>query len=298
MSTTLADHGCSASTMHSEDWKLGCNQIDEGIVHHQHNFLSAPLLECFQFKWQFQKKKMWSGLLPPGMNESDFDISTDDEETPNVLVSTLKEESKNTDFKHIQSSNLEVQKHESIIECKPASPEVADEVKECQACPSGVSSDMWNKFQNLQKKNIEMKMEVNKRDRGQKRKRSRKESHAVVLFVCLCSERSTKESQLKELTQYFGINDRFKPHANKEAPPQWELVFYVDIFQSGLEISIDRAVAEGDIAQAEELSDRLATRELGVKIASAVACRNFVKAKQEAEASQESRKKKKLAWGY
>ena len=57
-------------------------------------------------------------------------------------------------------------------------------------------------------------------------------------------------------------------------------------------------MAEGDIDKAEELSDRLATRELGVKIAKAVACRNFVKAKQEAEAAQEARKKKKLAWGF
>lgn len=230
---------------------------------------------------------MWSGLLPPGVNESDVDISSDDEETPNGPVSTLKEESKSTDFKHIQPSNFEVQKHESIIECKPASPEVADEVQECQACPSGVSSDMWNKFQNLQQKNIEMKIQVNQRDRGKKRKRSRKAKLNKDNEERIKSEQSTKESQLKELTQYFGINDRFKPLASKEAPPK-----------SGLEISIDSAVAEGDIAQAEELSDRLATRELGVKIASAVACRNFVKAKQEAEASQESQKKKKLAWGF
>lgn len=34
-----------------------------------------------------------------------------------------------------------------------------------------------------------------------------------------------------------------------------------------------------------------------MKIAKAVACRNFVKAKQDAEASQEAQKKKKLAWG-
>lgn len=57
-------------------------------------------------------------------------------------------------------------------------------------------------------------------------------------------------------------------------------------------------MAEGDIAKAEELSDRLAIRELGVKIAKAAACRNFVKAKQEAEAAQEAQKKKKLAWGF
>lgn len=37
--------------------------------------------------------------------------------------------------------------------------------------------------------------------------------------------------------------------------------------------------------------------QLGVKIAKAAACRNFVKAKQEAEAAQEAQKKKKLAWG-
>lgn len=34
-----------------------------------------------------------------------------------------------------------------------------------------------------------------------------------------------------------------------------------------------------------------------MKIAKAVACRNFVKTKQDAEASQEAQKKKKLAWG-
>lgn len=32
--------------------------------------------------------------------------------------------------------------------------------------------------------------------------------------------------------------------------------------QSGLEKSIERAIAEGDVAKAEEMSDRLATREV------------------------------------
>ncbi|XP_025021651.1 protein FAM204A isoform X1 [Python bivittatus] len=68
--------------------------------------------------------------------------------------------------------------------------------------------------------------------------------------------------------------------------------------ESGLESSIDKCLAEGNISQAEELSDRLATRELGVKIAKAVACRNFVKTKQDAEATQEAQKNKKLAWGF
>uniref|UniRef100_A0ACB8FWB4 Uncharacterized protein n=1 Tax=Sphaerodactylus townsendi TaxID=933632 RepID=A0ACB8FWB4_9SAUR len=112
------------------------------------------------------------------------------------------------------------------------------------------------------------------------------------------SQQCANESQLRELTQYFGINDRFELPASKESAPK-----------SGLEISIDRAVADRDIARADELSDRLATREgcqfqvgkfleLGVKIAKAVACRNFVKMKREAEVSQEAQKKKKLAWRF
>ncbi|XP_062988784.1 protein FAM204A isoform X2 [Elgaria multicarinata webbii] len=227
---------------------------------------------------------MWSGLLPPGVNESDVDTSSDDEGTLDGPGSVLKEEREQKDFKNIQASDSEIQEPENITESKPCA---ADEVRESKMCPSGVSLDMWNKFQGLQKKNFEIKVQVkNQRDRGQKRKRYRK-ANLKKNNQGTESQQSINESQLKELTQYFGINDRFKPLASKEAPPK-----------SGLEISIDRSLAEGDISQAEELSDRLATRELGVKIAKAAACRNFVKAKQDAEASQEARKKKKLAWGF
>ncbi|XP_077206015.1 protein FAM204A isoform X2 [Paroedura picta] len=227
---------------------------------------------------------MWSGLLPPGVNESDVDASSD-EETLECPVPILKEERELKDFKGDQTSHFKSEGIESITESKPASA-VADDTQEFQTCPSGVSLDMWNKFQNLQKKNVEMKIQTNQRERGQKRKRFRK----VKLKTNKEddeSQQSTNESQLRELSQYFGINDRFESLASKQSTPK-----------SGLEISIDRALADGDTVRAEELSDRLATRELGVKIAKAVACRNFVKLKQDAEASQEAQKKKKLAWGF
>nr|XP_020642177.1 protein FAM204A [Pogona vitticeps]XP_020642178.1 protein FAM204A [Pogona vitticeps]XP_020642179.1 protein FAM204A [Pogona vitticeps]XP_020642180.1 protein FAM204A [Pogona vitticeps] len=231
---------------------------------------------------------MWSGLLPPGVNESDVDTSSDDEETLDGPEPMLEKEREERDFRRLQTSVSKTQRNEDVIERKPPSAAVADEVQESQACPPGISLDMWNKFQRLQKKNFEMKIQVkNQRDKGQKRKRSRKAKLKKNNQNINESQQSVQESQLKELTQYFGINDRFKPVASKEAPPK-----------SGLEISIDRSLAEGDIAQAEELSDRFATRELGVKIAKAVACRNFVKAKQDAEASQQAQKKKKLAWGF
>ncbi|XP_054839552.1 protein FAM204A [Eublepharis macularius] len=229
---------------------------------------------------------MWSGLLPAGVNESDINTSSEDDETLEGLVPILTEERDRKDFKDVQLSDFKTGGPEIITETKPAS-SVADDIQEFQTCPSGVSLDMWNKFQNLQQKNFEMKTQINQRGRGQKRKRSRKVKLKTNNTEEKESQQSINESWLKELTQYFGINDRFESLASKESTPK-----------SGLEISIDRTLADGDIARAEELSDRLATRELGVKITKAVACRNFVKTKQDAEASQEAQKKKKLAWGF
>ncbi|NWV19734.1 F204A protein, partial [Origma solitaria] len=208
---------------------------------------------------------MWSGLLPPGLNESDVDLSSDDgDESPD---SCSKQDSKE-DTERVQGIG-----EESNASSEPIVVPVTDEESESQACPPGVSVNIWNKFVELQKKHREMKMQAKEENRCRKRKRHRKGG-------------LENEDKWKELTQYFGINDRFESPVDSRAPQK-----------SGLELSIEKCVAEGDIAKAEELSDRLAIRELGVKIAKAAACRNFVKAKQETEAAQEAQKKKKLAWG-
>lgn len=81
---------------------------------------------------------MWSGLLPAGVNQSDVDTNSDDEETVVCPVATLKEESEE------KASDFEIGRPESITESKPVSAAVADEVQEFQACPSGVSLDMWD----------------------------------------------------------------------------------------------------------------------------------------------------------
>ncbi|KTF95306.1 hypothetical protein cypCar_00011853, partial [Cyprinus carpio] len=54
-----------------------------------------------------------------------------------------------------------------------------------------------------------------------------------------------REEHWKELTQYFGINDRLKPPPCSRPP-----------LMSGLQKSIESAIAEGDCGKAEELSDR------------------------------------------
>ncbi|KAF1430014.1 hypothetical protein FQV22_0011472, partial [Spheniscus magellanicus] len=226
---------------------------------------------------------MWSGLLPPGLNESDVDLSSDDGDTSH---SSFSREDAKQDAERVQLSEFQENGPESTAISEPILLSVTDGENESQTCPSGVSLNMWNKFVELQKKNREMKTQANQGNKSRKRKRCRKGGLYYYRIYFLKMELLADEDKWKELTQYFGINDRFESPVDSRAPQK-----------SGLELSIEKSVAEGDIDKAEELSDRLAIRELGVKIAKAAACRNFVKAKQEAEAAQEARKKKKLAWG-
>ncbi|NXR93776.1 F204A protein, partial [Hypocryptadius cinnamomeus] len=193
---------------------------------------------------------MWSGLLPPGLNESDVDLSSDDEdESPD---SCSKQDAKE-DTGRVQGTGQEIN-----ASSEPLLP-VTDGESESQTCPPGVSVNIWNKFVELQKKHREMKMQVKEENRCRKRKRHRKgcgkgSGYSNDLFVCLfvfSSEQLENEDKWKELTQYFGINDRFESPVDSRAPQK-----------SGLELSIEKCVAEGDIAKAEELSDRLAIREV------------------------------------
>ncbi|NXW14242.1 F204A protein, partial [Circaetus pectoralis] len=226
---------------------------------------------------------MWSGLLPPGLNESDVDLSSDDGDESRSSFS--KEDAKGG-VERAQLSEFQENGPESNAIGEPIVISVTDGENESQTCPSGISLNMWNKFVELQKKNREMKTQANQGNKSRKRKRHRKGVLYNYRIYFLKKALLANEDKWKELTQYFGINDRFESPVDSRAPQK-----------SGLELSIEKSVAEGDIDKAEELSDRLAIRELGVKIAKAAACRNFVKAKQDAEAAQEARKKKKLAWG-
>ncbi|XP_046306356.2 protein FAM204A isoform X2 [Marmota monax] len=224
---------------------------------------------------RFLTEKMWSGLLPPGLNESDVESNSEDEATLEKSELDLQENKEDGTNRDTEISSFSADGPKTETEAN---------IDAYEECPSGIPLNLWNKFQELHKKHSEQKISTS-RFRGKKRKRSRKdklknekESH---------SEQPLNETQWKELTQYFGANDRFEPPVKKKK-----------VEKSGLEKRIDQAVEEWDVEKAEELSNQLATRELGVKIAKAIACHKFVKAKKEAENSQAARKKKKLAWGF
>lgn len=219
---------------------------------------------------------MWSGLLPPGLSEREAELTSEDEAT------TLE----NSEL-HVQAEKEDGPAPQAGPAAFPrAGPESEAEASAnaYEECPSGVPLALWHKFQELHKRHSEQKTATS-RFRGKKRKRSKKGNMKNEEEPQ--SVQTSSETQWKELTQYFGINDRFDPPVKKKK-----------VEKSGLEKSVDQAVGEWDIEKAQELSDQLATRELGVKIAKAVACHNFVKAKKDAENSQVARKKKKLAWGF
>lgn len=78
---------------------------------------------------------MWSGLLPPGLNESDVELSSDGgDESPD---SCSKQEAKE-DAESVQGTG-----QESNASSEPLVP-VTDEEGEFQTCPPGVSVNIWN----------------------------------------------------------------------------------------------------------------------------------------------------------
>ncbi|NXC22196.1 F204A protein, partial [Corythaeola cristata] len=192
---------------------------------------------------------MWSGLLPPGLTESDVDLSSDDGDN---LHSSFSKEGANEDTERVQLSEHQKNGPESNAIGEPVLLSVTDGENESQMCPPGISLNMWNKFVELQKKNCEMKTQANQGNKSRKRKRHRKGVlYNYRIYSFKVELQLANEDKWKELTQYFGINDRFESPVDSRAPQK-----------SGLELSIEKSVAEGDIDKAEELSDRLAIREV------------------------------------
>ncbi|XP_037126783.1 protein FAM204A isoform X2 [Syngnathus acus] len=207
---------------------------------------------------------MYSGLLPKDLTEDDLSPDDQEEEHESQVVEVI-------------NNNPDV-KTSTVIDATNEAP---------TCCLPGISQEMWQKFNDLRKKKDEMKMMKLPRKKRRKRRQCKKETEGKEP-----TETRERQEELEKhwdgLKQYFGVNDRFHPPACSNLSQK-----------SGLEKSIERAIAEGDTAKAEEMSDRLATRELAVKIAEAADCRDFVQHKQEEDALRAAKKRKKqIAWGF
>lgn len=210
---------------------------------------------------------MYSGLLPNGLTEDD--LSPDDDEEKQEDLVEEERQGENTGSPEVSQSA-----------------QAADSDSPTCSMP-GVSQEMWQKFQDMRRKKDDIQT-LKVEERRKRKRRKRKKGTESGEPPQTRERQEEREKHWDELKQYFGVNDRFHPPACSKPPPK-----------SGLEKSIERAIAEGDIAKAEEMSDRLATREMAVKIAQAADCRDFVQRKQEEEALRAAQKRKKqIAWGF
>ncbi|XP_049591426.1 protein FAM204A isoform X1 [Syngnathus scovelli] len=208
---------------------------------------------------------MYSGLLPKDLTEDDLSPDDQEEEHESQVVEVI--------------NNKPDVKISTVIDATNEAP---------TCCLPGISQEMWQKFNDLRKKKDEMKMMKLPRKKKRKRRQCKKETEGKEPTETSRERQEELEKHWDGLKQYFGVNDRFHPPACSNPPEK-----------SGLEKSIERAIAEGDTAKAEEMSDRLATRELAVKIAEATDCRDFVQHKQEEDALRAAKKRKKqIAWGF
>ncbi|XP_076156892.1 protein FAM204A [Alosa pseudoharengus] len=229
---------------------------------------------------------MYSGLLPKGLSEAE--LSSDDSDAcagdlDGATGADVRECKQNANVNALISRETSPTQGETL--------EFVDSTRPSHSsneCLPGVSEEMWNKFKHLQKQKDDQRGELPSTKRKRKRRANKRKcsdpQHKESKQV---EEVNAPEKHLEGLKQYFGINDRFEPPACSRPPPK-----------SGLEKTIDSAIEAGDYEKAEELSDSLATRELGVKIKNAVDCRDFVQ-DQEIEASKAAQKRKKnLVWGF
>ncbi|XP_033955962.1 protein FAM204A isoform X1 [Pseudochaenichthys georgianus] len=222
---------------------------------------------------------MYSGLLPKGFTEDDLSPDDDEDEAEEQREGEQCESSAEK-LSSVGENTVSVKETQSTHTA-------CESDNESPTCSMpGISQEMWQKFQDLRKK--KEKIKTTKVPQKRKRRRHKKGTNSEETTETSREHQEEHEQHWNELKQHFGVNDRFHPPACSKPPPK-----------SGLEKSIEGAIAEGDIAKAEEMSDRLATRELAVKIAQAADCRDFVQHKQEEEALRAAQKRKnQISWGF
>jgi len=129
------------------------------------------------------------------------------------------------------------------------------------------------------------------KEKRQKNTRDCSDNRLPVPSSSTCSEElqghNTTKCSWLAVKPYLGINSHLNDDTGGSAAPK-----------SGLELSISQAVALKEYDVAEQLSDRLATRDFGIKIAEAIDAKRFIAKREHDTAVKKAARKKKLAWTF
>ncbi|XP_066283887.1 protein FAM204A-like [Branchiostoma lanceolatum] len=163
---------------------------------------------------------------------------------------------------------------------EPANEKTADKVQ----------SERWKKFNKIDSERVAMVKRM-KRRRGGRRHRKRRKlatpDHDTQAYNSVppptCEE---KPDPLELLKAYMDLP---KPPQSSGATPAPK---------SGLEAKIETAIAEGNVGEAEELNEKLAEREMAVRITEAVRAREWKEDKDVDVKKRGHKKKKQLGWMF
>lgn len=177
------------------------------------------------------------------------------------------------------------------------------------AKPKNVPTHIWERFKRLEKRTDE----VTQRSTEKRIKHLKKQIMDTVTSELTSSE--DREILHKYTGDSLTQNDTFsgkkkrKISCGEEIPA--EISDYLDINShlhqtdgsrppppTALEHRLNVAVKEGNLEEAEELSDQLATREVSERIVAAFDAKKFVESKKIENEAEKLKKKRKLNWGF
>ncbi|XP_045575362.1 protein FAM204A isoform X5 [Salmo salar] len=194
---------------------------------------------------------MYSGLLPKGL--TDAEMSSDDEDDQGVANQEIA--ATNVQRPAVGLSPGLKQNCVTLGDTSYSSIQPFIENDPCLDSLPGIPRRFGKNLKSNRRKKDEINTMKLPQKRQQRKGRYKKDDTSATKNMESNTESREPQAEHERhwdgLTQYFGINDRFQPPACSKPAPK-----------SSLEKSIESAIAEGDFGKAEEMSDRLATREL------------------------------------
>ncbi|XP_078597099.1 uncharacterized protein LOC144873530 [Branchiostoma floridae x Branchiostoma japonicum] len=152
-----------------------------------------------------------------------------------------------------------------------------------------VRSERWKKFNKIDSERVAVVKRM-KRRRGGRRHRKRRK-----IATPPCNAQTYNNVPPPTCEDKPDLLDHLKPYMDLPKPPQSSGATPAP--KSGLEEQMEKAIADGKVGEAEELNEKLAEREMAVRITEAVRAREW-KEDKDVDVKKRGHKKKQLGWMF
>ncbi|CAH1784935.1 unnamed protein product [Owenia fusiformis] len=173
--------------------------------------------------------------------------------------------------------------------------------------PKGVSDSMWKKFQVLHKRREDILARSKLKRQREFQKKLKHESQQNK-SVDEPPEKKSTEPDKDEITKTPDTNETSSASGVEswsDIKPYLHCKDHLKGIDPGryapktkLENEVDAAISQGQYTKAEQLSDHMANREFGSKVAEAFQAKKYAEEKQKEDQLKKERERKKLNWGF